>query len=191
MGFLKDDFGGGTHFSEIPANWFNQVAGFVNSIRGTGLVYLRKPAFPSDSEPVEIVLDIEAVQSVAGEVVTAALEALPEAVIVSDADPVQDEIVADAGESAGAARADHAHPVPLPFTGNLSSRTVLSLTGTSADAADWANEDNTGVGCEIKVCTRWKVVSTVQTLFYRNMIFDLTGRLVSVSAEYTTTLANA
>lgn len=187
---LKDDFGRGTHISEIPAAWFNQVARFLNTLRVSGLGTIDKPALPSESTPVEISIPEAALLQVADAAAAAAVDELtiPE---LSDLDPLQDELIPDPGTSDEAARADHAHPVPLPFTGNLASRTQLDVTGNTADTASWVNTDNTGVGCEVKVCTRWRIVSGTETLYFRNLMFDPTGRLVSIGAEYTLALINA
>lgn len=187
---IKDDFGRGSHISEIPASWFNQVGRFLNSLRVTGAGTIDKPAIPSESSPVEISIPESALQQVADAAAAAAVDELtiPE---LSDLDPVQAELIPDPGESDEAARADHAHPVPLPWTGNLASRVQQDVTGATADTTEWVNTDNTGVGVEIKVCTRWRVISGTQTLFFRNLIFDPTGRLVSSGAEYTRALADA
>ena len=52
---LKDDFKAGDKCFTIPANWYNQVARFLNTLTiRNGGVY--KPVFPSDTDPVELIM---------------------------------------------------------------------------------------------------------------------------------------
>lgn len=50
---IKEDFRQGAPISTIPAEWFNQVARFLNHMVGDG-IQVKKPDFPSVNNPVKI-----------------------------------------------------------------------------------------------------------------------------------------
>ena len=58
---VKDDFRRGAPVSSVPASWFNAVARFLNNLVGsTGVKVLR------DSDPPQVVLDVEAARKALG-----------------------------------------------------------------------------------------------------------------------------
>lgn len=60
---IEDGFRAGQPVSAIGADWFNKVAGFLNSLVGGLGISITKNASPSVSAPVSISIDPDAVRS--------------------------------------------------------------------------------------------------------------------------------
>lgn len=119
---VKQDYVAGAPISQVGVDWFNKVAAFLNSVRGGNLVNVRRPDFPSETEPVMIDVDEDAITAL---VTTAAEQVVSDA--LSNGNPAVDGENASPGVSTDISRADHVHPI--------AEDAIMSLAGGMIDAA--------------------------------------------------------